>query len=82
MYDWLCDGKLITGWIAHSESEIPKSMAFNIRPLYTTPPQRIWVGLTDDEIKKICEKNKWDSSWQSLRFARAIEAAHGIKENT
>lgn len=39
MYDWLCDGKLITGWIAHSESEIPKSMAFNIRPLYTVPPQ-------------------------------------------
>lgn len=39
MYDWFCDGKLITGWIAHSESEIPKSMAFNIRPLYTAPPQ-------------------------------------------
>lgn len=39
MYDWFCDGKLITGWIAHSEPEIPKSMALNIRPLYTTPPQ-------------------------------------------
>ena len=22
-------------------------------PLYTTPPQRTWVGLTDDEIKDI-----------------------------
>ena len=39
MYDWFCDGKLITGWIAHSESEIikPRSMALNLRPLYTAP---------------------------------------------
>jgi hypothetical protein len=22
-----------------------------VRPLYTTPPQRTWVGLTDEEIK-------------------------------
>ena len=36
--------------------------------------QRTWVGLTDDEIKTICSENGWDSSWQSLRFARAIEA--------
>ena len=36
--------------------------------------QRTWVGLTDDEIKTICSENGWDSSWQSLRFARAIKA--------
>ena len=24
------------------------------QPLYTTPPQRTWVGLTDDEIDEIC----------------------------
>ena len=46
----------------------------NAQPLYTTPPQRTWVGLTDEEIKTICSENGWDSSWQSLRFARAIEA--------
>jgi hypothetical protein len=40
MYDWVCDGKMITGWVAHDESEIPKLLASNIRPLYTTPPQR------------------------------------------
>jgi len=39
-----------------------------------TPPQRTWVGLTDEEIKTICVENGWDSSWQSMRFARAIEA--------
>ena len=36
--------------------------------------QRTWVGLTDDEIKTICLENGWDSSWQSLRFARDIES--------
>jgi len=38
------------------------------------PPQRTWQGLTDEEIKTICLDNGWDSSWQSLRFAQAIEA--------
>jgi len=38
MYDWICDGKLLEGWIAHKESEIPRSLASNIRPLYTSPP--------------------------------------------
>jgi len=36
--------------------------------------QRTWQGLTDEEIKTICSENGWDSSWQSLRFAQAIEA--------
>jgi hypothetical protein len=36
-------------------------------------PQRTWVGLTDEEIKTICVENGWDSSWQSMRFAHAIE---------
>ena len=55
MYDWLCDGKLITGWIAHNEAEIPKLVASNIRPLYTTPPKREWVGLTDGDLLQIRE---------------------------
>ena len=38
------------------------------------PSQRTWQGLTDEEIKTICSENGWDSSWQSLRFAQAIEA--------
>jgi len=41
---------------------------------YSAPPQRTWVGLTDEDIKTICLENGWDSSWQSLRFAQAIEA--------
>ena len=38
---------------------------------YTTPPQRTWVGLTDEEIDKIYETKVWDAR---RSFARAIEA--------
>jgi hypothetical protein len=35
-------------------------------PLYTTPPQRTWVGLTDEEIAQGC-KESWvtEQAWQS-----------------
>jgi hypothetical protein len=65
MYDWFCDGKLITGWIAHREPEIPKSMALNIRPLYTTPPQRPWVEPTG---------NEWFDWWRVSPVANETEA--------
>ena len=44
-------------------------------PLYTTPPQRTWVGLTDEEIRL-----QWSEFWEAechpwaIEFARAIEA--------
>jgi len=44
-------------------------------------PERPWVDLTDEEIKTICLENGWDSSWQSLRFAQAIEAKLKEKNN-
>ena len=48
-------------------------------PVYTTPPQR--KPLTDEELDLICEKALFCRiSFQ--QFARSIEAAHGIKENT
>jgi hypothetical protein len=63
MYDWLCEGKLITGWIAHSDSEIPQLMGSNIRPLYTAPPQRTWVGLTDEDCKGMSAGDKVVAMW-------------------
>jgi hypothetical protein len=46
-------------------------------PIPATPPQR--KPLTDEQIEDLC----WTEVDQRLRsFARAIEAAHGIKENT
>lgn len=47
-----------------------------VQPLYTTPPKREWVGLTDEEIQKVVSKKWWD--WEDLfdieGFSRAIEA--------
>lgn len=46
-------------------------------PLYTTPPHR--KPLTEDELELMCEKAIFCRiSFQ--QFARAIEAAHNIKE--
>ena len=38
-----------------------------VKPLYTAPPQRTWVGLTDDEIEHV----RNDQPWWAIR---AIEA--------
>ena len=46
-------------------------------PLYTATPQR--KPLTDEQIDKIYETKVWDAR---RSFARAIEAAHGIKEES
>jgi hypothetical protein len=37
-------------------------------PLYTTPPQRTWVGLTDEEMQDL-----WDR-YAHMEMMRAIEA--------
>ena len=46
--------------------------------------QRPWVGLTDEEIAEVAERmeatDAASSFWRD--FARAIEAAHNIKEGT
>jgi alkanesulfonate monooxygenase SsuD/methylene tetrahydromethanopterin reductase-like flavin-dependent oxidoreductase (luciferase family) len=43
-----------------------------VTPLYTSPPQRTWVGLTDEEIAK--EFYKFEAAGAWYQFARAIEA--------
>ena len=39
-----------------------------------TPPQRTWVGLTDEEISKVLGSDIHDEPSGELRFIRAIEA--------
>ena len=60
----------------------PPSYAKNIRPLYTTLPQR--KPLTDKQLNII--GSRWhfnllgaEEKAELFAFARAIEAAHGIK---
>ena len=47
-------------------------------PLYTTPPQRTWVGLTDEEIwetiSRIGTSDSDVNPYAKLADARAIEA--------
>ena len=40
----------------------------------TTPPQRTWVGLMDDEIQKMRHLIDWTAGWSYNTFARAVEA--------
>ena len=44
-------------------------------PLYTAPPKKEWVGLTDKEITKLGNLD-WDSAYVGIwyDFAKAIEA--------
>ena len=48
-------------------------------PVYTSPPAQR-KPLTDEEIYDMYNEPRSDA--EMLEFARAIEAAHGIKENT
>ena len=54
------------------DADKPNPMDYDFwTPLYTTLPQRTWVGLADEEIFKI---HKQVDSMQYLTFGKAIEA--------
>ena len=38
-----------------------------------TPPQRAWVGLTDEEIKEVANSCVWSETYH-VDFSQAIEA--------
>ena len=62
------------GLQAHTEKPFE-----NATPLYTTPPQRTWVGLTDEEVRDLwswsaTSEAEKTANTQQHAFARAIEA--------
>ena len=74
-------------WIAEFENgeqelhfEEP-TVGETITPLYTTPPQRPWVGLTDEIIENIFQSAADADEETHIRFARAIEQ-HLKSKNT
>ena len=73
----------ITGAQGFSHHPMPRfidSESWDIQPLYTSPPaSKPWVGLTDEEIETYRYMIDWTAGWSYIEFARAIEAAHGIK---
>jgi hypothetical protein len=48
-------------------------------PLYTHPPRR--EPLSDEELDRLW-REPMSADWEHREYARAVEAAHGIKENT
>jgi hypothetical protein len=66
-FSTLPDGKL-------SIKIVGKPMDGNWEPLYTTPPQRTWIGLTEDEILSISADCASSHQHTDIHFARAIEA--------
>ena len=49
--------------------------AVGIEPLYTTPPRREWVGLTDDQVSAIADQHSVEGfELDIMAFARSIEA--------
>jgi len=50
------------------------SKGWEIRALYTTPPQRPWVGMTLDEIEELFQNAAGADEETDIRFARLIEA--------
>ena len=43
-------------------------------PLYTASPQREWVGLTDEEYEAMAEQYVTNCYFDTLKYAKAIEA--------
>jgi hypothetical protein len=62
MYEWQFN-KEIAG--------VYQDTAISILPVYTHPPQRTWVGLTDEEVKDIVWNLPYEPSQEHIR---AIEA--------
>ena len=69
-------GAVARGWCYEEnanktmDSDLAVAIAKEVQALYTTPPQRTWVGLTDEEIEMIVE-NKRAAHWE---FVRQVEA--------
>ena len=64
-----------------TKEQIREAMIFNL-PLYTTPPQRTWVGLTEEDLKLLSAE--WRivyGAWMD-DFARDIEALVKEKNTT
>jgi hypothetical protein len=76
MYDWTTsEGEFIQDWTT-SEAETLRdtepTIITNVRPLYTTP-QRTWVGLTEEDLKPICDEWRIVYGAWVHDFAKEIE---------
>ncbi len=64
-------------WRFSNGERVNGSDCIESQALYTNPPQR--KPLTDEEIEEAFQQSSGVDEETHIRFARAIEAAHGIK---
>ena len=60
------------GWDSIADQEWMETLPVGTK-LYTTPPQRTWVGLTDEEVKNFVQA-VWPREATATDYIRAIEA--------
>ena len=69
-YRWSVEGG---NWVWNYATYIERQKDDRCEPLYTTPPQRTWVGLTDEEVKNFVQA-VWPREATPTDYIRAIEA--------
>ena len=88
------DGTQTAPWVHRLSKFKPTESIINkdVTPLYTTPPQRTWIGLTDEEMqflataigqaKQIIDtyNTEFVTARDDLRRCSELLAAHNIKE--
>jgi hypothetical protein len=63
------------GWIDSKGNMLCTKINESCKPLYTTPQQRTWVGLTNEDLPALVGDNgKVMELQQVRRFAKVIEA--------
>jgi hypothetical protein len=70
------------GWLdaemsqAYTVDELPDASGTGFLPLYTAPPKKQWVGLTDDEIEEMHNeiKVRLMGTYRTEDIYRSIEA--------
>ena len=68
---WISEG----GDVSRSKRYMDE-MGFKCNPLYTAPPKREWVGLTNEEIEHIAD-SEWEEAFVRMIEAKLREKNHG-----
>jgi hypothetical protein len=65
-------------WAKYMSWDTPTVVNLPKIPLYTTPPQRTWVGLTDEDKSEICDMTERDERDSVMRLVEAKLKARNI----
>jgi hypothetical protein len=66
-YRWSVEGG---NWVWNYATYIERQKDDRCEPLYTTPPQRTWVGLTKDEVETLSYQAE-GNTWKAVELAEA-----------